>query len=184
MCKRIFTTGEMVQMQGKWVCGECKPEYVQRLKIGLTQPGEYRYAGFWIRFGAKFIDGIILWVAMMVILLPIQFAFAVDPNQVAAGDSGVFFLLMALQFLIQIGIPLAYVTYFIGKFQATPGKMACGIKVIRPDGESLSFMRAFGRYFSELLSSMTFTIGYIMAAFDSEKRALHDRVSDTRVVYK
>jgi len=26
-------------------------------------------------------------------------------------------------------------------------------------------------------------IGYIMAAFDSEKRALHDHICDTRVIY-
>lgn len=184
MCQRGFSTDEMVQLQGKWVCGECKPDYVQMLKIGLTQPGDYRYAGFWIRFGAKFIDGIILWVVLMVFLVPLQFLLAVEPNQMAAGETGAFFLLMAVQLLIQIGIPAGYVTFFIGKFQATPGKMACGIKVIRPDGESLSYMRSFGRYFSELLSSITLTIGYLMAAFDSEKRALHDRVSDTRVVYK
>jgi uncharacterized RDD family membrane protein YckC len=29
---------------------------------------------------------------------------------------------------------------------------------------------------------MTLTIGYIMAAFDSQKRALHDRICDTRVI--
>lgn len=184
MCQRQFSTDEMVQLKGKWVCGECKPDYVQMLKIGLTQPDEYRYAGFWIRFGAKFIDGIILWIVLMALLFPIQMFFAVDPEQMAAGETGAFFMLFALQLVVQIGIPLAFVTYFIGKFQATPGKMACGIKVIRPDGDELTYMRAFGRYWSELLSSFTLSIGYLMAAFDSEKRALHDRISDTRVVYK
>jgi len=30
---------------------------------------------------------------------------------------------------------------------------------------------------------MIFMAGYIMAALDDEKRALHDRICDTRVVY-
>jgi uncharacterized RDD family membrane protein YckC len=181
MCQRSFSTDEMVQIKGKWVCAECKPDYVQMLKIGLTQPGDFRYAGFWIRFGAKFIDSIIIWIMLMVLLIPLQMLFAVDPN---SGDTGTVFLMLALQILIQIGIPATYVTYFIGKFQATPGKMACGLRVVRPDGESLTFMRAFGRHFAEMLSGLILMIGYLMAAFDSEKRALHDRISDTRVVHK
>jgi uncharacterized RDD family membrane protein YckC len=31
---------------------------------------------------------------------------------------------------------------------------------------------------------MIFAIGYIMAAFDDEKRALHDRICSTRVIRK
>jgi uncharacterized RDD family membrane protein YckC len=42
--------------------------------------------------------------------------------------------------------------------------------------------RAFGRYFGKLLSAIILGIGYIMAAFDSEKRALHDMICDTRVI--
>jgi uncharacterized RDD family membrane protein YckC len=41
-----------------------------------------------------------------------------------------------------------------------------------------------GRYFSEMLSGMIMMIGYIMAGFDDEKRALHDRICNTRVVFK
>jgi uncharacterized RDD family membrane protein YckC len=35
-----------------------------------------------------------------------------------------------------------------------------------------------------IVSGMILLIGYIMAGFDNEKRALHDRVCDTRVIYK
>jgi len=74
------------------------------------------------------------------------------------------------------------VTYFLGKFSATPGKMALGLKVLRADGEMITYPRALGRFFAEFLSSVILAIGYIMAAFDEEKRALHDRICDTRVV--
>ena len=184
MCKRVFTTGEMVQMQGRWVCGECKPNYVQMLKIGLSRPGDHRFAGFWIRFGAKFIDGMITGIVSSVLLIPLWLVFNTDITQMSSGEDGAIFLVLGLQYLIQFGIPLAYTVFFLGKFQATPGKMACGLKVIRSDDEPLTYMRALGRGFSEMLSYIIFLIGYIMAAFDEEKRALHDRICDTRVIYK
>jgi len=81
-------------------------------------------------------------------------------------------------------LPAAYNTYFIGRFGATLGKMACRLKVVTPEGGQVSYARALGRFFSEMISSMILLIGYIMAAFDDEKRALHDRICSTRVVRK
>jgi len=81
-------------------------------------------------------------------------------------------------------IGVTYATFFIGKYAATPGKMACKLKVVTSDGGQVSYARAFGRYFAEFLSAIIFFIGYIMAAFDEEKRALHDRICDTRVIKK
>jgi len=43
--------------------------------------------------------------------------------------------------------------------------------------------QAVGRYLAYLLNSFTLLIGFIIAGFDTEKRALHDRICDTRVVY-
>jgi len=40
------------------------------------------------------------------------------------------------------------------------------------------------RFFATMLSQLTLYIGYIIAAFDDEKRSLHDHICDTRVVYK
>jgi uncharacterized RDD family membrane protein YckC len=60
--------------------------------------------------------------------------------------------------------------------------MALGLKVVRPNGGPVSPGRAFGRYFAKWLSSMTLGIGYIIAGFDAEKRAMHDMIVDTRVV--
>lgn len=84
--------------------------------------------------------------------------------------------------MITWSIHIAYPTYFLGKYSATFGKMACGLKVVRPDGEKISYARACARFFAEFLSSIILGIGYLMVAFDEERRALHDRICDTRVV--
>ena len=81
-------------------------------------------------------------------------------------------------------IACLYEVIMIHQFGATLGKMAVGIKVIRTDGSGVGWGASIGRYFMKIVSGLILGIGYIMAGFDDEKRALHDRVCDTRVVYK
>ena len=83
---------------------------------------------------------------------------------------------------VGMAIGVAYETFFVGKWGATLGKMAVGIKVVRSNGENVTYMRAFGRVFAKMVSAIILLIGYIMAAFDGEKRALHDHMCDTRVI--
>lgn len=173
-CGRSFPADEVIAYAGKHVCGNCKAIFFQRIKEGGALPGEFTYGGFWIRFLAKFLDSIILSVFSFVLQLPLSLAAPADPQDAA--------LPLLISYLVGMVVGIAYPTFFLGKFGATPGKMAFGLKVVRPDGEPITYLRAFGRYFAEILSSLIFLIGYIMAAFDDEKRALHDRICDTRVI--
>ena len=77
-----------------------------------------------------------------------------------------------------------YEGLFVYKLGATPGKMVLGLRVVRPDGGPVSLGRAVGRYFAKMLSAIIMLIGFIMAGFDREKRALHDMLVDTRVIKK
>jgi uncharacterized RDD family membrane protein YckC len=75
---------------------------------------------------------------------------------------------------------------------ATLGKMACGLKVIRSDGRTLGWGVCFGRFFMwnvvasgiPNINIVLMLVSSIMLGVDDEKRALHDRVCDTRVIYK
>jgi uncharacterized RDD family membrane protein YckC len=87
-------------------------------------------------------------------------------------------LLQLLFFALEGG----YIVFFLGKYGATPGKMACKIKVVNADGSPITYSRASGRFFSEILSGLLCGVGYLMAGFDDEKRALHDRLCNTRVI--
>jgi uncharacterized RDD family membrane protein YckC len=68
------------------------------------------------------------------------------------------------------------------RFQATPGKIAIGIRVTDSLGQRLSFWRAAGRYMNKYISNFTMLIGYAMAAFTPKKQALHDELADTLVI--
>jgi uncharacterized RDD family membrane protein YckC len=87
---------------------------------------------------------------------------------------------------ITMGIAVAYYTFFVGKFGATPGKMATSLLIVNADGSKVSYAKALGRYFATEFISGCFTlgIGYLMVAWDPEKRALHDRICGTRVIRK
>ena len=139
--------------------------------------GAFNYAGFWIRFGAIAIDAFILWIANMIIFIPLGILAPTSEE-----NPFIILSLMPLLMIAQYAIPAAYDTWFVGKYGATPGKMACKIKVVVADGGRVTYMRAFGRHFAKWLSSMILAIGFIMAAFDDEKRTLHDRICETRVV--
>jgi uncharacterized RDD family membrane protein YckC len=83
---------------------------------------------------------------------------------------------------VQLCIGVTYETVMIGRFGATLGKMACKLKVVTASGGKVSYMLAFGRYFAKVFSGLTCSIGFIIAGFDEQKRALHDRLCETRVV--
>lgn len=183
VCNKSFSRTEVISFGEKKVCAACKPAYMQMLAQGLAKPGEMVYAGFWIRLGAKLLDGIAVNLMNVLVALPLPTLTASSSTELSANPGRVF-QIVGVSIFLQILLGCSYSTFFVGRFQATPGKMVCGLKVVTSDSGRVSYLRALGRHFSEILSSIILFIGYLMAGFDYEKRALHDRLCDTRVVRK
>ncbi len=181
-CGNTFPEQEMINYENSMICATCKPVFIQKIKEGVSVGADMDYAGFWIRFGAKLIDGLIVGGIQMIIFLPIMFLFMPSMTKPGEEPSGMASIII-LQ-LVQFIIPITYATWFVGKYGATPGKMACRIKIVMSDGNKVSYLRAFGRFFAELVSALTIYVGYIIAAFDGQKRTLHDHICNTRVVRK
>ena len=176
-CGNSFSQEDMIRFGESWVCATCKPLFFQKIKEGVTVAGVLEYAGFWIRFGAIFIDGIIISVVNLMIHIPLVIFMTSGVEK-----PSVFATSQILTTLIQFVFPAVYTTWFLGKYSATPGKMACKVKVVTADGGRVSYARALGRHFAKWISWMILGIGFIMAAFDDERRTLHDRICDTRVI--
>ncbi len=179
-CGKSFAADEVIRYGDSSVCANCKPVFVQKLQEGARLSGTMEYAGFWVRFVAKMLDVLILSVPLLILI----FLFLV-PSFQRAGQGQAPFLSVGLQ----LGLQLAYYAlagvyniFFLGKYGATPGKMALQVHVVNADGTKISYGRATGRFFGEILSGLVCNIGYIIAAFDDEKRALHDRICNTRVL--
>jgi uncharacterized RDD family membrane protein YckC len=180
-CGKIFPVDNMIQFGEARVCASCKPIFVQKLSEGAqVSATRLNYASVGTRFAAVFLDGIILWVLNVLIAL----ATGSNLGQAVGIEPRTSIALTMILFCIQMATAIAYEVFFIGKFGATLGKMACKIRVVTADGGSVSYLRAAGRYFAKLISAFACLIGYIMAIFDDEKRALHDRICNTRVILK
>jgi uncharacterized RDD family membrane protein YckC len=184
-CGKTFPTADMVQYESSWVCATCKPVFFQRLREGADTPWDLDYAGFWIRAGAKILDWIILSILSFVVQL-VVFGIVLGAAAASNGSANEAAAIVAnlVSSLVQMVIGIGYVTFFVGKFAATPGKMACGLKIVTAEGERVTYLRAFARYWAEIISGLICGIGYIIAAFDDEKRTLHDHICSTRVVRK
>lgn len=137
------------------------------------------YAGFWKRYAAYFIDYILL----TVVTLPLSMI--INVMGASSGNEGVQVALTLVVMLLSLVISIGYYAGFhASRGGATLGKMAVGIKVVRGNGERISFLRAFCRYLATIVSSLILMIGFIMAAFTERKQALHDMMCDTLVVDK
>ncbi|HUA62714.1 MAG TPA: RDD family protein [Verrucomicrobiae bacterium] len=189
-CGRQTPPEELARFGDRLVCSYCKNTYAQKLREGVAPMTAMQYGGFWMRFVAMLIDGIIL--AIPIGILEVVVFGAMGMSMARLGDNpnpedvfamlGPLFAMIGLVSLISLALGVSYETFFVVKYGATPGKMALGLKVVRPDGTMLTMGRAAGRYFAKMLSGMIMYIGYIMAGFDDEKRGLHDRICDTRVI--
>lgn len=151
------------------------------------QPQAYptlRFAGFWIRFLALIIDGIVLGI----VTIPVWIWFTRSSFWTTSSGGVVTFHWNALRLLLAFLVGLAYILYntlMVGHYGATLGKMAVQIKVVRTDltpvGYGWALLReSIGKWISGLICDL----GYIWAGFDSRKQAWHDHIANTLVIYK
>ena len=154
-------------------------------QAGPVLGGEVVMAGFWKRVAAYLIDSMV--VGVIGGIIGMMLGMLIIPLAAIGGDGGAVALIgaqIAIQ-LISIAIYAAYYAFFhSSSSQATLGKMAVGIKVVRTDGTRISLLRGIGRYFASLLSGLILGIGFLMAAFTERKQGLHDILCDTLVVDK
>lgn len=141
-------------------------------------PGSPRdfYAGFGLRVASFLIDG----AATMAFLLVagfVIFAFYV----VGQGQSLVAIWAYILVFWLVVTWLYRAGTESSG-LQATIGKRIMGLAVINTNGGRPSFGRATLRFAGELLSLLTLGIGFLVALFNPERKALHDLIAGTAVV--
>ena len=144
---------------------------------------EFAPAGFWIRFVAAIVDDIILAILMLVAIVPIVLAAGIpaalsDPAAFARAVASLGTAIAAISFLV----PMLYEVIFVGWRGQTPGKMALKLKIIRTDGAEADYVKAFIRWIGKMISGFILFTGYIMAAFTTNKRALHDYIAGTRVI--
>jgi len=146
------------------------------------------YAGFWLRFLASLIDGLI--VSPLVFVLFLVFAgvgFGIGAGASRAGRAEQFAPILVLGIvllyaLMLVGVWLYHALCECSSWQATLGKKALNIQVTDLEGRRISFGRASGRHFAKIISGAILNIGYLMAGFTEKKQALHDMIAGCLVI--
>lgn len=124
------------------------------------------YVGFWRRFAAYLLDGLILGAVNFLLSLVLR------------GSSG-FALLNIISLIIWIG----YVVFYQSQTGQTLGKKVMGIKVVDAKGQKPSAVTFFLRdIVGKIVSGLILGIGYLFVIWDSKKQALHDKIASTYVV--
>jgi uncharacterized RDD family membrane protein YckC len=179
-CFRKFPNDELVRRGKEKFCPSCEPAQSKEGKKEKALPS-LPVAGFGIRTVAKLIDGVIIAIVDLLIYVSAVMMLVWTDAIFMADVRMLVLLVVYMSFPISF---IAYTTIFTGIYGATPGKLVFGLKVVNEDGTGIGYAKALGRCAAEVLSALPLALGYIIAAFDIDKRTLHDRICSTRVVLK
>lgn len=132
-------------------------------------PGALHPAGFWVRTLAVLIDS--LWIGALVglgIALPILLDLPASLASAVSAGAG---LLSAV--LVIAGW---------AKWGTTPGKRLLGLYVCQPGGPpGIGVGRAVLRWVAYMVSMALLGVGFLLVAFNKDKRGLHDLIAGTAV---
>jgi uncharacterized RDD family membrane protein YckC len=148
-------------------------------------------AGFWARLAAYLIDLLVLSFLFLAIWMPIAGAHHWPMPELPQTwtDASVQHFNQQLHVWQRQALPIFYPIFLIydvllnGRFGATFGKMAIGAKITLLDGSPIGYRRALLRWVAARLSDILF-FGYILIGLRRDKRALHDLLAGTKVVFK
>ena len=128
-----------------------------------------KYAGFWRRYLAFFLDSFVIG------LITSAFSFMFFRASTTGGLNFSYFPGALLAF--------AYHAFFwIQHDGQTVGKKLMGVKVVRQDGKPIDLTTAITRYIGYVISGAVLCLGYLSVAFNRQKLGWHDRLAKTYVV--
>lgn len=145
--------------------------------VRLQQTLVPKYAGFWIRLWAFLIDMLVIAAISGIFIKPVFRILDIAITK----PSAFLFSPYKITLLVLLLLYFLFMTRFAGQ---TLGKMVMGIRVLKSNGEKLTwgsviFREGFGRFISQML-----WIPYLLVLFLPQKMALHDLFADTVVVHE
>ena len=144
-----------------------------------------KYAGFWLRLVAYFIDYIILSGGLMIIGYILGILIGIFLSNRGMDEITIMTISMLLGLFVGLISSWLYFTLLESSFkQATLGKMAMGIFVTDINGNRISFAKANVRYWSKFMSGFFIGFGFLMIAFTEKKQGLHDKLANCLVLKK
>ncbi len=156
---------------------------------------EVRYAGFFIRLVASFLDTLFLALPLGIVIYFLSggewFDFAQYQQNMQLALAGNTHALdtqpqtsMKWEFIFEMLVLIVTIIFWKQWGGTTPGKKLVGIKIVdaKTFGE-ISNKQAITRSLGYIPSTLLFGLGFFMVLFRKDKRSLHDFLADTFVIY-
>ncbi len=156
---------------------------------------EVRYAGFWIRFIASFLDTLFLALPVAIIIYflsdgnwfdftqyqqNLQMAMSGNPHALDNQPRTSF----TWELIFEIAVLVVTVIFWDKWRGATPGKKFVHIKIVDAQTfQDITNKQAITRSLGYIPSTLLFCIGFLMVGFRNDKKALHDLLANTAVIY-
>jgi uncharacterized RDD family membrane protein YckC len=149
--------------------------------VPAQQPGigvEGRYAGFVTRAAAFVVD-------VVTIAVTIDIAGAVIEFLVSSisGQSFTFAQVPILSIVAIVAWSFVYCAWPLAMSGRTFGMLFFGLRAVRTDGTRLDGRHAVVRVLAFPLSFLLFGVGFLLILLRRDRRALHDLLAHTSVVY-
>jgi uncharacterized RDD family membrane protein YckC len=93
---------------------------------------------------------------------------------------------LVVDFAMRASVVIVIATYLPSCWALTGrsiGKALFGMRIVRADGSELNFMHCAVRFAGYWLSALPFGLGFLTVVFDKRRRAFHDRLAGTLVVF-
>lgn len=148
---------------------------------------EMEYAGFWVRLAAWMVDNAVLFAGLLVVRGILAIISALSQGSLLSTDILFHYTLKDIILYLCKAMYFVLLTYCTG---TTLGKRLFNLRVVsveyscNQEETKLNFWNVVYREtIGRFLSGILLGIGYLMIVPDREKRGLHDRLADTKVVY-
>lgn len=159
---------------------ENNPYNAPQADLGVSATDSRKYAGFWFRVLAAFIDGILFSILTLILVVGVGFGAAVFSGEDAFSDGSAIGL---VYMFVSYVLPFFITVVLWVKYGGTPGKRMLGLRIIdERTGKHLSSGKSIARYFAYVLSMLLLGLGCIWVAFDKKKKGLHDHITGSIVV--
>jgi uncharacterized RDD family membrane protein YckC len=154
-------------------------------------PGSQQLAGFWVRFAAAFIDGLIVGAFS----IPARIVFAAGPKEevscsgitdnqfaICEGPTGSTLAIGWTLFAMAWIAGVIYYAVLEGRGQ-TVGCKALSLRIIdEHNGGPIGTARGVGRYFARILSAIPCGLGYFWMLWDDKNQTWHDKLAGSLVI--
>ena len=156
---------------------------------------EVRYAGFWIRFIASFLDTLFLALPVAIVIYFVSdgnwFNISEYQQNLQMAMSGNTHALdhqpttsFTWELLFEVSVFVLTIIFWKKWRGATPGKKFVYIKIVDyKTHKDITNKQAITRSLGYIISTFLFLISFLMVGFRKDKRALHDLLAGTAVIY-